>query len=322
MRPAFSVIFLTTLIGVGQGLFLALYTGEVVYFVGISSRSNPAQMMLTGVLLVLGLMALGVFASFFHLGRPERAWRAVAGWRTSWLSRELIVLVAFTGMVALWGLVRPLNSNQPLMVSGTAESFRLIVGLVAAILALVLYFCTAMIYVVIKSIQEWASPLTIINYLLLGLASGFTLATALASHYESPIKEVYAACAIVFILAATGSRMISLYRNGRIRRRSDVHAALGIHGRPIRQISQGVLDGAFNTREFFHHRSPQFLLLVKLFFPVATFVLPFFLVIVGLFYGSHKMMIAAPLIQYPGLLAERWFFFAQANHSQNIYYQG
>ena len=28
MHPAFSVIFLTTLIGVGQGLFLALYTGE------------------------------------------------------------------------------------------------------------------------------------------------------------------------------------------------------------------------------------------------------------------------------------------------------
>ena len=29
MHPAFSVIFLTTLIGVGQGLFLALYTGQL-----------------------------------------------------------------------------------------------------------------------------------------------------------------------------------------------------------------------------------------------------------------------------------------------------
>ena len=28
MHPAFSVIFLTTLIGVGQGLFLALFTVE------------------------------------------------------------------------------------------------------------------------------------------------------------------------------------------------------------------------------------------------------------------------------------------------------
>jgi DMSO reductase anchor subunit len=27
------------------------------------------------------------------------------------------------------------------------------------------------------------------------------------------------------------------------------------------------------------------------------------------------------ILQYIGLLAERWFFFAQANHPQNLYYQ-
>ncbi len=32
MKPAFSVVFLTTLIGVGQGLFLALYTGQLYAF--------------------------------------------------------------------------------------------------------------------------------------------------------------------------------------------------------------------------------------------------------------------------------------------------
>jgi DMSO reductase anchor subunit len=35
MHPAFSVIFLTTFIGVGQGLFLALYMGELYGFVDI-----------------------------------------------------------------------------------------------------------------------------------------------------------------------------------------------------------------------------------------------------------------------------------------------
>jgi hypothetical protein len=29
----------------------------------------------------------------------------------------------------------------------------------------------------------------------------------------------------------------------------------------------------------------------------------------------------AVLVQAPGLLAERWFFFAQAKHPQNLYYQ-
>jgi DMSO reductase anchor subunit len=41
---------------------------------------------------------------------------------------------------------------------------------------------------------------------------------------------------------------------------------------------------------------------------------------VGLAAGGTVLM-AAFLVQYLGLLAERWFFFAQANHPQNLYYQ-
>jgi DMSO reductase anchor subunit len=32
-------------------------------------------------------------------------------------------------------------------------------------------------------------------------------------------------------------------------------------------------------------------------------------------------LVLAFAVQYSGLLAERWFFFAQANHPQNLYYQ-
>ncbi len=31
--------------------------------------------------------------------------------------------------------------------------------------------------------------------------------------------------------------------------------------------------------------------------------------------------LVAVLLQVPGLLADRWFFFAQARHPQNLYYQ-
>jgi DMSO reductase anchor subunit len=37
--------------------------------------------------------------------------------------------------------------------------------------------------------------------------------------------------------------------------------------------------------------------------------------------GSMAALVAAFVVQYAGLLAERWFFFAQANHPQNLYYQ-
>jgi len=31
--------------------------------------------------------------------------------------------------------------------------------------------------------------------------------------------------------------------------------------------------------------------------------------------------VLALLLQAPGVLAERWYFFAQAQHPQNLYYQ-
>jgi DMSO reductase anchor subunit len=41
----------------------------------------------------------------------------------------------------------------------------------------------------------------------------------------------------------------------------------------------------------------------------------------GVSASSAGILGAAFLLQYLGLLAERWFFFAQANHPQNLYYQ-
>src|SRR5688572_10824191 len=104
MRPAFSVIFLTTLIGAAQGLFIALYAAEVG---GFALAGSP--LLFIGGFLAAGLAILGLAASFFHLGRPSRAWRSAAMWRTSWLSREVIALPAFIGLAALYGLAHLLG---------------------------------------------------------------------------------------------------------------------------------------------------------------------------------------------------------------------
>ena len=97
MRPAWSVILLTTLIGAAQGLFLAAFAVDLV-------RAAAARnLVIASCTISLLLLAGGLVASFFHLGRPERAWRAASQWRTSWLSREVIVLPAFMGAVAAYG---------------------------------------------------------------------------------------------------------------------------------------------------------------------------------------------------------------------------
>ena len=107
MHPAFSVIFLTTLIGAGQGLFLALYTGQIYALAKLLPAQGDAFYVL-GSLVALILLVGGLIASFFHLGRPERAWRAAAQWRTSWLSREVLVLPLVMALVFAYGL-RPLG---------------------------------------------------------------------------------------------------------------------------------------------------------------------------------------------------------------------
>lgn len=322
MHPAFSVIFLTTLIGAGQGLFLALYTGQVYNTFGVVGDAAPLNLYLTGTLIVLVLMGLGLFASFFHLGRPERAWRAATKWKTSWLAREVIVLPAFSGMAFIWGALHHFGIDPVLTTTGAVEiRLTLVVGLLAGLLSLLLYLCTGMVYAAIKFIQEWASPLTIINYTLLGLASGFTLAATLGGYFNSSLTNAYAGWALVFTLAGFVMRMFSLRRNANLKRKSTLSTAIGVRHPNIRQISQGAMGGSFNTREFFHHKSPQFVQAVKVFFLIAAFIAPVTLVVIGWSNQMLALLAVAVLVQYVGLLAERWFFFAQANHPQNLYYQ-
>ena len=323
MHPAFSVIFLTSLIGVGQGLFLALYTSQLYSVVNVLPVQDPHNFYGLGSLLVLLFLVGGLVASFFHLGRPERAWRSAAQWRTSWLSREVIVLPAFMGLTALYGLIHYLDLNPVLFSFSGAFTvdLSLVVGGINTLLAFTLFFCTAMIYACVKFLQEWATPLTVVNYMLLGSASGFTLAAAFAAYVGSDLVTFYGAWAIIITLAAFATRSASLLRNARIKYRSSLRSAIGIRHARIEQKSRGFMAGSFNTREYFHGASARWFRSVRWLFLVLVFPLPVVLLVLGLGSGLFSLLAGAFMIQYLGLLAERWFFFAQANHPQNLYYQ-
>jgi DMSO reductase anchor subunit len=94
----------------------------------------------------------GLGASFFHLGHPERAWRTATKWRTSWLSREVIVLPAFMGVVFLYGLAHWLDWHPVLVTlpSGLPVDPTAVLGVVGTVLAFALFVCTAMIYACLK----------------------------------------------------------------------------------------------------------------------------------------------------------------------------
>lgn len=309
MNPAFSVVFLTTLLGAGQGLFLALFVVEGAVAAGVLSA--PASGFYScGSATAVILLGAGLLASFFHLGHPERAWRAAAMWRTSWLSREVIVLPVFMVLVTVYGWMHWLG--RP----GT-----LTLGLLAAAVCVLLFVCTGMIYACIKFLQEWATPLTLVNFTLLGCASGVMLATALAAVRGEPNVAVLGQWAMLLTLAGMATRIASLRRNAALQPKSTLQSAIGIHHPKVVQKAQGFMGGSFNTREFFHGRGPGTLRMVKWLFIAAAFVLPVVLVKSGLGAGSSALLVLAFAMQFCGLVAERWFFFAQANHPQNLYYQ-
>jgi len=308
MNPAFSVVFLTTLIGAGQGLFLALFGAELLGF-GADDPGERALLAAGGVV-ALGFTALGLLASVFHLGRPERGWRAASMWRTSWLSREVIALPAFMGLVFAWSVAHWVGSPATLWI-----------GWLAALACVALFVCTGLVYASIRFLQEWASAFTLVNFTLLGLASGFVLATALAAYAAPEWAGGYGLLAFILTVAGAIGRGLSLQRNARLKPRSTLQSAIGIRHPKIAQRSMGFMGGSFNTREFFHGRPAGFLRQVKWVFLVLAFLIPLLLLALGLVNGAPALLALAFVVQYLGLLAERWYFLAQANHPQNLYYQ-
>lgn len=323
MHPAFSVIFLTTLIGVGQGMFLALFTAQSYALFDLLPQQDGHAFYAHGSALALLFMAGGLIASFFHLGRPERAWRSATQWRTSWLSREVIVLPAFMATLFLYGLAHLLDWKPVLatLPGGIAIDATVALGVLGTLLAFLLFLATGMIYACLRFLREWHTPLTVINYTLLGAASGYTLAAGFAAVVAPELARFFAGWALIILLLALISRVASLVRNGRLKPKSTMQSAIGIKHPKIVQKAQGFMGGSFNTREFFHGRSAVFLRSVKWLFLVGVFVMPATLLVAGFSGAASGLLLTAFGVQYAGLIAERWFFFAQANHPQNLYYQ-
>lgn len=80
-------------------LFTLAAAALVAFQTVVASDSSYPRL----VLVLAGVAAAGV--STLHLGRPDRTWRAVAGFGSSWLSREIVLYGAFVGFLGLQAIV-------------------------------------------------------------------------------------------------------------------------------------------------------------------------------------------------------------------------
>jgi DMSO reductase anchor subunit len=308
MRPQLSIILFTTLAGMAQGLlfFIALLNIEapVLSAPFIAILALPVSFV---------LLTLGLVASFFHLGHPERAWRAAMMWRTSWLSREVIALPAVMALTAITFFF---------VISGMVPAW-----LWAALLisTLALWICTAKIYQCIRFIQEWSHPSTLSNFILLGLTSGGLLLEFLLMLWNDPSVPLgmglISGANFILLFLALNLKLWIWRRNQQLKPKSNLASATGIKGNNIRQTSMGFMGGSFNTREFFHHQTDRAISNIRKIILLMAYIGPMILLAFSMNSPSVTQIAFALFIHYIGLLAERWMFFAEANHPQNLYYQ-
>jgi DMSO reductase iron-sulfur subunit len=91
-KPHWSLVWVTVL--------TQLSVGGVVAAWALGLLGHDQVRIAATVSLVLGLISLG--AAPLHLGRPAFAPLAMRGWKTSWLSREIIGLSAFGGAASAY----------------------------------------------------------------------------------------------------------------------------------------------------------------------------------------------------------------------------
>ncbi len=315
MHPAFSLIFFTAMAGMAQGMVMSLL---VLHLAGDPLPNHFMNYLAFPIILLL--LAGGLLASFFHLGHPERAWRAILMWRTSWLSREVLVMPSFIALSVLayiysWQL-------------GSIPNW---LWLLLGIFAVLLWVCTAMIYQCIRFIQEWAHPVTMVNFIALGFASGWFLLMTLFAIWSAwlPDQAIVTSQNLAGVTGFTGfllmlSLTLKLWiwkRNRSLKPKSSLRSATGIQQGPIRQISMGMMGGSFNTREFFHRQSNFFVANVRKIAFFGAYLIPVTLLVIAASQASLNFIIVAFLVHLLGLMAERWLFFAESSHPQNLYYQ-
>ncbi|MBN9076569.1 MAG: DMSO reductase [Rhizobiales bacterium 65-79] len=304
MHPAFSIIFFTTASGLGYGLAAMLGLGVL----------DPASLS-TGIayLLALGLIGAGLLSSTLHLGNPQRAWRALTQWRSSWLSRE--------GVMAILTFI-------PLVVSAWAalfeRSYLPLPGVIGAVLCAITVYCTAMIYASLKSVQAWGTRLTPVCYLLFAAAGGATLATFFALCGAGAVRSM-AFAAIVLIAAAWIAKLRWRDRLLAMEPLSTPESATGLGSiGKVALLERPHVTENYLTREMgFRIARKHAAKLARLAFGLGGIV-PVLLLVAILVAGQGAISIVAAILAVLsfgcGILVERWLFFAEARHAVMNFY--
>ena len=302
MHPAWSIIFFTSASGLGLGL-----AGWIV--LGLLDLKDLVHLIFV-LGFTFGLIGAGLMSSTLHLGHPERAWRALSQWRSSWLSREGVLAVFVLTALSAWFLYVFLFGEAPAWLAF------ILVGLIIATV-----YATSMIYASLKTVACWHHPLTPACYLMFAISGGLLAFIWLSSVLEQLVADdiLYLAILLTFfawVVKFLWWRMLDTKSSG-----STLESATGLKNfgkvRPLMppHTSENYLQKEMGFVVARRHaiKLRVISLILGGVFPLLTLVMAS---------SSPLWLGAAVFIHLLGIFIERWLFFAEAKHVVSIYYDG
>ncbi len=303
MNPAYSVILFTTASGAGYGLLALLGLAGWQH-----GQATSVAFALLGTGVAWALITVGLLSSTFHLGHPERAWRAFSQWRSSWLSREGVAAVATYPVALLFALVWSGLFAAPSLIAP--------LGVLTAVMCVITVICTGMIYASLKTIPQWHHALTVPVYLVFALATGASLLALCATFYGR--FQVFQVVLAVLALAAAAALKFFYWRSiDGAKPQFSIGQATGL-GENVRQWEVPHTNVNFIQKEMGfavarrHAESLRWTVYAVLAVACAMGVFAVFL--------SPWFSLPLAGLALAAAVVERWLFFAEAVHVVNLYY--
>jgi DMSO reductase anchor subunit len=288
--------------GAGYGLWCLL---------GAALAAGVYPLAGTGILVPLGfgflLVTAGLIASTAHLGRPERAWRALSQWSSSWLSREGIAsLITYMPMLAVAWLGHAGSTDWPTRVAGAS----LALGSLATIV------CTANIYRSLKTVHAWRAPQVLPLYLVFAvLSGGLWLWAWLALASARPIT-------LAFPLGLLGLAVIAAVVKTDYWKTVDrtpvitAGHAIGLqHLGRVRAFEGPASEESYLTREMAFVLARKHSTRLRKGAVILFAALPVIGTAIALPYRAGWIAPVLAVLCLAGLFIERWLFFAEARHA-------
>ena len=312
MHPAFSVIFFTVVSGAGYALISLLCLFNFLNFGMLIDKNTFFIIAITSAV----LFTMGLISSTFHLANPKNAWRAFMRFKTSWLAREGLLAILFYPILALYLYFIYIDMQINNFMLMQYYSFLIFT------ISTVIIYCTGMIYACLKTIPQWNTIWTPINYITIGFALAALIFFFILNlnGYDTSSYENYILSMIAFSLV---TKLIYYFviRLPKYNIADATNAAVKLKSTNVRLLDVGHTGGTFLTDEFGYKVAERKLFRIKILSIFSGFIIPFFLIYTYSFiYENIALCSLAIFLSFIGMISERWLFFAQAKHVVNLYH--